>query len=1007
MCKKSTLIMCAALMGMFSHLGLAKLLVYEPFDYSPTSEGMDVLNSGVGFSGEWLIDDTSRQQNFNPTAEGLTWGTLPTAGNKLERVSTGSTESIYRLLSAVLPLDEFWFSCLMFLDSNSGLALSSNPFPGNKSSSGTILDSGTAVGFQNKNDSLGASIWVNGNDELDAGVAGPEEVHMIVGHVVFGEASTTVTLYTMKPDLVSLTEISSITEDTAIAASDLTMVTIHSNRGPEFDEIRIGETLEDVIGFDSDISAVKPSPADGATDVVKDETVLTWTPGDQAAEHHVFFGTDFDEVSDAQVGDPAHVATQTDTVYTLDRLSLDKTYYWRVDEVNDLAPDSPWSGKVWRFTVEPTAIVLDTENVTVTVSSQDNSTVDPNVTINGAGLDSDGLHGIDKSTMWLSTADDATPWIQYQAGSLFKLHALQIWNHNSDSEADLGRGIRDARIEYLDVNDVWQTAHASYTLNQAPGQPEYAANTVVPFDDVIAQGIRITALSHWTDFPELFKQTGLSEAKIMVLPVWPREPQPVSGIVDVNMAPLLTWRSGREAGLHEVYLGTTPSALLLTDAADENQFDTTDSDLLLGQTYYWQVKEVNDTETWAGPVWNFTVESVTTVDDLEAYSNVEGLQIWATWADGFDNPGSNGALVGTNPGFNDYSPETNIVHAGGQSLPIHYNNVTAPRSEATRTLDPPMSFSGHSVRGLVLYFHGSTMNTGGTLYVKINQTRVPYNASDNLKRSGWRKWYIPVNDITGVDLNAVTSLTIGVDGSGQGVIYVDDIQLVTEPRNLVTPKTVGTENLVAHYAFEGNVLDSTGRHPGTNVNGAIYQSGPMGQAIGLDGVFSYVTVDNFKGINAVNGTQQPLTLSCWFKTEGNGELMSWGSTEADSEGGQRLSFRIDAGRLRTEHGDGNLVGTLEVSNGEWHHAALRVSEGARIQYPDTILSLNGMTDVDLSTGSDVIFNLLADLDVSIGRRVTNDDRYFSGSIDEVRIYDRFLSNGEIAGLTGLTEPFDD
>ena len=73
----------------------------------------------------------------------------------------------------------------------------------------------------------------------------------------------------------------------------------------------------------------------------------------------------------------------------------------------------------------------------------------------------------------------------------------------------------------------------------------------------------------------------------------------------------------------------------------------------------------------------------------------------------------------------------------------------------------------------------------------------------------------------------------------------------------------------------------------------------------------------------------------------------------------------------------------------------------------TILSLNGMTDVDLSTGSDVIFNLLADLDVSIGRRVTNDDRYFSGSIDEVRIYDRFLSNGEIAGLTGLTEPFDD
>ncbi len=31
---------------------------------------------------------------------------------------------------------------------------------------------------------------------------------------------------------------------------------------------------------------------------------------------------------------------------------------------------------------------------------------------------------------------------------------------------------------------------------------------------------------------------------------------------------------------------------------------------------------------------------------------------------------------------------------------------------------------------------------------------------------------------------------------------------------------------------------------------------------------------------------------------------------------------------------------------------------------------------------------------------------FTGSIDEVRIYDRALSDGEIAWLTGRTEPFD-
>ncbi len=29
------------------------------------------------------------------------------------------------------------------------------------------------------------------------------------------------------------------------------------------------------------------------------------------------------------------------------------TYYWRVEEVNDAEPNSPWKGSVWRFTIQP------------------------------------------------------------------------------------------------------------------------------------------------------------------------------------------------------------------------------------------------------------------------------------------------------------------------------------------------------------------------------------------------------------------------------------------------------------------------------------------------------------------------------------------------------------------------------------------------------------------------------------------------------------------------------
>ncbi|MCH7919656.1 MAG: hypothetical protein IIC50_16930 [Planctomycetes bacterium] len=42
----------------------------------------------------------------------------------------------------------------------------------------------------------------------------------------------------------------------------------------------------------------------------------------------------------------------------------------------------------------------------------------------------------------------------------------------------------------------------------------------------------------------------------------------------------------------------------------------------------------------------------------------------------------------------------------------------------------------------------------------------------------------------------------------------------------------------------------------------------------------------------------------------------------------------------------------------------------------------------------------------MGRRSSHGDRYFPGSIDEVRIYDRALSDTEVAWLAGRSEPFD-
>jgi len=115
--------------------------------------------------------------------------------------------------------------------------------------------------------------------------------------------------------------------------------------------------------------AWNPKPVDCAVDVASDVT-LTWSSGPFAALHDVYFGTDFDDVNDANtlIYNPNNVYQGRQVFNDFNDfepafeygsicypLEFNTTYYWRIDEVNDLDPNSPWKGKVWSFTT----IVLD------------------------------------------------------------------------------------------------------------------------------------------------------------------------------------------------------------------------------------------------------------------------------------------------------------------------------------------------------------------------------------------------------------------------------------------------------------------------------------------------------------------------------------------------------------------------------------------------------------------------------------------------------------------------
>ncbi|MFC1636001.1 LamG-like jellyroll fold domain-containing protein, partial [Planctomycetota bacterium] len=113
-------------------------------------------------------------------------------------------------------------------------------------------------------------------------------------------------------------------------------------------------------------AAALPKPGNRAIDVPQD-AALSWMRGDDAVTHDVYFGTVFDDVNDAsRDNDPQSVLVsqnQPGTTYELpELLTFGQTYYWRVDEFNDLNPESPWKGNVWSFVVINYSIVDDFES---------------------------------------------------------------------------------------------------------------------------------------------------------------------------------------------------------------------------------------------------------------------------------------------------------------------------------------------------------------------------------------------------------------------------------------------------------------------------------------------------------------------------------------------------------------------------------------------------------------------------------------------------------------------
>ncbi|MHC4665347.1 MAG: hypothetical protein ACYS9T_05235 [Planctomycetota bacterium] len=184
------------------------------------------------------------------------------------------------------------------------------------------------------------------------------------------------------------------------------------------------------------------------------------------------------------------------------------------------------------------------------------------------------------------------------------------------------------------------------------------------------------------------------------------------------------------------------------------------------------------------------------VDDMESYNDSNNY-IWDTWLDGCgdaNGAGGNGTGSCIYLAIDPCDP----VHGGAQSMAYYYDNCNhgwrcGGYSEITAGYDPPVDWTSHGEKALVLWFRGSAGNGSTPMWVMLHDgapTMATYgdNGEDpeDITKEEWVEWNIKLSDFAdgGVDLTDVAGISIGfgdpsdyVGDGTTGIVYFDDIRL--------------------------------------------------------------------------------------------------------------------------------------------------------------------------------------------------------------------------------------
>jgi hypothetical protein len=209
-------------------------------------------------------------------------------------------------------------------------------------------------------------------------------------------------------------------------------------------------------------------------------------------------------------------------------------------------------------------------------------------------------------------------------------------------------------------------------------------------------------------------------------------------------------------------------------------------------------------------------------------------------------------------------------------------------------------------------------------------------------------------------------------------------------------------NLVGWWKFDegsGAIVYDSARNNNGTVYGTARTTGQINGALNFDGSNDYVEIPD--NDNSLDITSQ-MTITAWIKPLDNEWLyciaakQPSGSATDDSPGnyefmvaGSYLNFWY---QINTEGTYAIYESTSPVALGEWQHVAVTLKIGDKVKF-----YINGEPTGTVDPMDTL--GIVNDEPLRIGRIKSNDDTYwFPGGIDDVRIYNRALSDTEIQQL---------